>query len=301
MRRIADAAWPGRAELMDSGAEVSMPTLFAAALAVGAVGLPFQTHFVQVAPVTRDPTLLVRSPGRDRAVVLIHGLHLHPFNRDNVIHANLRDWQKSDSLLVRQLGQDADVFAFAYAQVVAADDVADAPDLGLHVRRLQLLGYRSIVLVGYSAGGLIARAFVEDNPDAGVTKVVQVCTPNSGSSWARCRKIFSSQGVFLQSLTRETRREAQRDRIDKEVPPGVEFVCVVGTGSVVGDGLVSVDSQWPEDLQRQGVPARALATTHWHVLRAKPGVELIAALVREPQPRWDSRQVAGARKLILGH
>ena len=40
-------------------------------------------------------------------------------------------------------------------------------------------------LVGYSAGALIARYFVEDSPDYGVTKVIQVCAPNGGSGWGK--------------------------------------------------------------------------------------------------------------------
>ena len=49
--------------------------------------------------------------------------------------------------------------------------------------------------------------------------------------------------------------EARRDR---RIPEGVQFACVVGTGTRGGDGLVARESQWPEDLQRQGIPAVAL-------------------------------------------
>jgi len=278
-----------------------MPTFLPSALTLLALAAPpVETHFVQVAPFLRDVADGVRSPGQDRAVVLIHGLSLHLLDKDKVATPLLREWQKPESVLVKWLARDADVFAFAYAQTVAADEVAAAPDLGADVRLLRRLGYRSVVLVGYSAGGLIARRFVEDDAGAGVTKVIQVCTPNGGSSWARLQAVRSNQVTFLASLTKASRERALAERADKRIPPHVEFVCVVGTGSVHGDGLVACRRQWTEDLQRQGVPAYPLNITHWHALRSPRAAPLLADLVRLPQPRWDPAQVAAARRQILG-
>ncbi len=278
-----------------------MPIAVAAycAMLVAAAG-PVDTRFVQVAPPAGSVTAFTRTPGRARAVILIHGLRIHPISKLGVVHAALSDWQKSDGALVKQLAGDSDVFAFAYAQTVAADEVADAPDLGDSVSRVRLLGYREVVLVGYSAGGVIARQFVEDNPDAGVTKVVQVCAPNGGSGWASLPPLCRQQAEFQRSLTKETRRFALGARASRQLPPDLEFVCVVGTGTVYGDGLVSKRSQWTDELQHQGVPAVAVGYTHWHILHSKKGVELIASLVREHQPRWDPARVAAAKRQILG-
>src|SRR5262249_43539858 len=145
-------------------------------------------------------------------VVLLHGLKPHPFSKENVTKAIFHGWQLPDSVLVKQLVKEADVYAFAYAQNASVDEVAESPDLSDAVRRLRLRGYTEIVLIGHSAGGLIARQLVEDNPNVGVSKVIQVCAPNGGSSWASLKMVRSNQFDFLASLTKETRRKALSDR-----------------------------------------------------------------------------------------
>jgi pimeloyl-ACP methyl ester carboxylesterase len=272
-----------------------MPTAYTALIALVVAVPPIETRFVQVAPAQA-----VRPPDQVRAVILLHGLKPHPFSKDNVAKASFHDWQLPDSLLVKQLAREADVFSFAYAQTASVDDVAESPDLASAVRRLRERGYREIALVGHSAGGLIARQFVEDNPHAGVTKVIQVCAPNGGSLWASIKAVRSNQVEFLTSLTRTTRQKVLRDRSDKVIPPNVQFACVVANAVVIGDGLVQTRAQWTEDLQRQGIPAFALNTTHWFALRGRKGAELVAELIREPLPRWDERKVAEVRRRIFG-
>src|SRR5262249_16247162 len=92
----------------------------------------------------------------------------------------------------------------------------------------------------------------------------------------------------------------QYDRVDKLIPPDVEFVCVVGTGALLGDGVVSSKSQWTEELQDQGVPAYAVCSTHCHIMHCKKAIALIDQLVTEPQPRRDAKQMARERKQVLG-
>ncbi len=261
---------------------------------------PLQVQFVQVAPGDRPSAEWCRAPGERRAVVLIQGLMVHPFSRENVERAELRDWQKPGSLLVRRLAADADVYAFAYGQSEAVDEIAGHDALWGGLLRLRAMGYRDVVLVGYSAGGVIARRVVEDYPDAGVTKVVQVCAPNAGSGWASLKAVRQNQKPFLQSLTKAERRRELRSRLDVSIPDGVEFVCVVGTGGLLGDGIVSTRSQWSPDLQAQGVPAVTVATDHLSMVRTAAGAEAIAELVRTPQPRWSQARVAAARKAIFG-
>ncbi len=89
------------------------------------------------------------------------------------------------------------------------------------------------------------------------------------------------------------------ERADKHIPANVEFACIVGTATVVGDGLVSTRSQYTPDLQRQGIPAYPFNSTHWMVLRSQKGTELVVRLVREPQPRWDARRVDAVRRKLL--
>jgi pimeloyl-ACP methyl ester carboxylesterase len=258
-----------------------------------------ETDFTQVASASTRGNWW-QAPEKNRAVVLIHGLLVHPFSKTNVGRAHLHGWQKSDCLLVKTLAREADVFAFSYAQTVSADEIAECPALVKHIRKLRSDGYREIVLIGHSAGGVIARQFVEDHPDCGVTKVIQVCAPNGGSGWAKWQTVRANQIDFLDSLTKPARRRSLTERADKEIPEHIEFACIVGTGTVVGDGVVSNRSQYPPDLQKQGVPAYPFNSTHWMALRSHKGVELVARVVREAQPRWDAKQVESVRKKLPG-
>jgi pimeloyl-ACP methyl ester carboxylesterase len=258
-----------------------------------------ETQFIQVAPVPARGQWW-SNPRKTRAVVLIHGLLVHPFSKTNVGRAYLHSWQQPNCLLVKRLAQEADVFAFAYGQTLSADQIAEYPQLEKCVRRLRQDGYREIVLIGHSAGGVIARQFVEDHPDCGVTKVIQVCAPNGGSSWAKWQTVRANQLDFLESLTKPARSRSLWQRADKEIPRHIEFACIVGTGAVNGDGMVSNRSQYPPDLQRQGIPAYPFNSTHWMILRSHKGVELVARLVRETQPRWEDKQVEAVRRRLLG-
>src|ERR1043166_620112 len=149
----------------------------------------------QVAPASDKWT---RTENRARAVVLLHGYYYH-FSDKNVPKAIHRPWQQPDGPLVKELARDADVFAFAYGQNATIDTIVKESKLASSISELRKLGYSEIVLVGHSAGGLIARHFVEDNPDAGVTKVIQVCAPNDGSPLASLGGAKSQQ-VFLECL-----------------------------------------------------------------------------------------------------
>lgn len=261
---------------------------------------PVEVRFVQVAPQARPTDEWSRSPGERRAVVLVQGLMIHPFSKDEVRRPSLRDWQKPGSPLVKRLAGDADVYAFAYGQNAPVDAIADHPALWGGLARLRAMGYRDVVLVGFSAGGVIARRVVEDHPAAGATKVVQVCAPNAGSGWAKLKAVRGEQKPFLDSLTKEERRRELRARLDVTIPEDVEFVCVVGTVALTGDGVVSCRSQWTPDLQAQGVPAVTVASDHLSMVRSASGAAVIAELVHTPQPRWSPGKVAAARKAILG-
>jgi pimeloyl-ACP methyl ester carboxylesterase len=261
---------------------------------------PIETKFIQVAPVPKESSAVERSAGQTRAVLLLHGFRAHPFQTSKVARAEFHDWQRPGSTLVKTLAKDSDVFAFAYGQVAAVDRIAGCPDLADAVRRLRRSGYAEIVLVGHSAGGVIARHFVEDRPDAGVTKVIQVCAPNGGCSLGKTiLGVGADQEEFVRSLSKEAREACCKDRADRKVPEGVEFLCVVCTGTVIGDGVVSCRCQWPDDLQKQGIPAVPLDALHFQALRSQAGADKVAALVRNKQPRWDAATVAAERKKIL--
>jgi pimeloyl-ACP methyl ester carboxylesterase len=258
-----------------------------------------ESKFQQVAPAPTGAEL-TRTPGRARAVVLIHGYRLHLHDR-SVGRAEFRPWQRPGSTLVKELTADADVFSFAYGQNATLPDVIERSGLGEDVARLRQLGYSKIALVGHSAGGLIARQFVEDHPAVGVTKVIQVCTPNGGC-FSATLKVPHSQEAFVRSLTVKGREKALKERAGVRVPEGVQFVCFVGQGAhnLGGDGVVSCRCQWTPDLQKQGVPAVALPVGHREAVRSVKSAGALAELVRKEQPRWRAERVQAARKAILG-
>jgi pimeloyl-ACP methyl ester carboxylesterase len=280
-------------------AEVAMLLPLALACALFAPAAPkVESKFEQVAPAPAGEP--ARTPGRARAVVLIHGYRLH-LRDGSVGRAEFRPWQRSGSALVKELAADADVFSFAYGQNACLSDIVEHGRLVEDVARLRKLGYREIVLLGHSAGGLIARQFVEDNPGCGVTKVVQVCSPNGGCLSATLT-VPHSQEAFVRCLTTKGREQCLKERAGVTVPAGVQFVCFVGqgVGNVGGDGVVSCRCQWTADLQKQGIPAVALTVGHREAVRSLKSAHVLAELVRKEQPRWRPERVQKARKEILG-
>lgn len=249
-----------------------------------------ETRFEQVAPVppNANPT---RSPNQQRAVILLHGFIYHQ-REETVAVPAFRPWQTPDCTLVKALKPEADVYAFAYGQNACLDDIVKQSGLTNAVAQLKKLGYKEIILLGHSAGGLVARHFVEDNPDCGVTKVIQVCTPNGGTLAAKM-KVHASQQAFVDCLTPEVRLKTLEARGARKVPDKVEFVCVLGFLELLTDtdGIVPCVCQWSEDLRKQCIPVVPLGVNHHLSTRSEKAAELLAKLVREKQPRWEAGQV----------
>jgi hypothetical protein len=193
------------------------------------------------------------------------------------------------------------VFSFAYAQTVPITTISRSPELEAGIDVLRRAGYREIVLVTHSAGGLVARQFIEEHPDCGVTKVVQVQAPNTGSEWAELKDgVRAVQRPFVDSLRCSARR-AWHEQSWKPLPAHVQFVCLVGNSFGFGDGTVSTASQWPEDLRRQGVPAVVVPLGHTVMIFGHLGPKIISRLVREDQPRWCPDQVEELRQRLHLH
>jgi len=255
--------------------------------------------FTQVAPVPARVTEFERSTNQPRAVVLIHG-YRPELDRFLLSRPMIQDWQEADSFMVKILARDADVYAFAYGQNAPVQDVAGAAELADGVARLKKMGYGDIVLLGYSAGGLVCRYFVEDHPDAGVTKVVQVCAPNTGVFWAKFTSVIPlTQKPFVASLTAGNCKLCQQTRDGRTIPGGVAFVCVVGDAIAHSDWVVPCRSQWSDDLQEQGIPAIRLKVCHLDIVQKPESIAVVARAVREPAPRWDRQRVLQERHDIL--
>ncbi len=272
-----------------------------------ALGQPVAIESIceQVAPPHTDGKW-TRTPNRTQVVLLIRGYQVHVLDK-NVAKAELRPWQKADSPMVKELAKNADVFVFAYGQNASLDVVIKESKLSGSIAQMRKLGYTDIALVGHSAGGLVARHFVEDHPDAGVTRVVQLAAPNGGSSLAdaetKLKIVPKSQKAFVECLTIDHRRKCLETlRADKLVPDKVQFICVIAKESKVADsdGVVTCASQWTADLQKQGIPAVCVVSSHAHVVRDEKIAATVAELLRTKQERWPIERVDKAKKEILG-
>jgi pimeloyl-ACP methyl ester carboxylesterase len=259
------------------------------------VNLP--TDFRQVAPNVGRPALANVARTKDRAVILLPGLKVHPFRPSLAARPDLHAWQEPNSELVKTLAKDSDVFAFSYAQITQLDAVAQCPALLDSVILLRTAGYKEIALVGHSAGGVIARLFAEAYPDSGVTKVVCVAAPHIGSELANLKGGYPRiQATFIQSLSPESRLEAPPCLIEERI----EVVCMVmKLKRVEGDGLVALSSQWPEECRRQGIPAVRVLGSHFEAMISPQGVRAIGELVRDKLTRWTPEEVDRARKILF--
>lgn len=278
----------------------SLPVLCALTLAAPSVALPtVETRFTQLAPVPTGAKF-VHSPDRTRAVILVHGFMIR-LSAQTVARAHYHSWQRPGTLIVKELARVADVYAFAYGQDGPLEAIVRGPGLLDGVARLRKLGYKEIILIGHSAGGLVARHFVEDNPNCGVTKVIQVCCPNGGCPSATI-KVQKTQQAFVDCLSIKGRQKCLALRKDVRIPDKVQFVCVVARVREGGDsdGLVPCVCQWPEGLQKQGIPAVRIKVSHHMAVRSMKGIGVVAELIQRDQPRWTADRVREKKKDILG-
>ena len=278
-------------------------SFLALAIAFPTPGVEPATEMWQVAPDTSEKPWVVpeTAPNKMRAVVLIHGLLVHAVRPAKASQPWLRDWQEPKSDLVKALAKDSDVFSFAYAQTAPVGEVSHGAGLHDAVARLRKAGYTEVVLIGHSAGGVVARQFVERFPDAGVTKVIAVAAPFAGVEFATLKFGYPKvQTPFVQSLAPDVRAEAVKAN-KNPLGKDVQIVCVVCKLKLVEtDGLVSVASQWPDDLQKFGVPIVLAPVNHFAVMQSGAAVKQIAELAREKLTRWGPESVDKARKVLFG-
>lgn len=262
-----------------------------------------QTELWQVAPDTGEkPWAAPATPSeKTRAVVLLPGLHVHPLRPAKVTVPERRPWQEPKSELVKALAKDSDVFAFGYAQTVPVDEVATSPGLRDAVARLRKAGYKEVVFVGHSAGAVVARQFVEHYPDAGVTKVIAVGAPFAGAEAATFKVGYPKvQKPFVQSLSPEARVAAVKANTNP-LGKDVEFACVVCKLKIAEtDGLVFIRSQWPDEIQKLGVPAVLSEVSHFDAMHNAATAKIIAELAAKKLTRWAPEETEKARKILFG-
>jgi pimeloyl-ACP methyl ester carboxylesterase len=263
-----------------------------------------RTHFHQVHPSPVGKGHIMASEldfrptaGQPRAVVLIHGCN-YQFTAFKAERPKPGEWDVPGSVLVKTLGADADVYAFRYGQTTPVDDIPHLPTLREGLKRLKQLGYKQLILFGHSAGAVVARQFVEDYPDAGVTRVVQVCPPNGGCKWVDLAKYLKlstlanpAQAPFVHSLTVEERGKKTVARRAKKVPATVDFLCVVGGR----DWVVAAANQWTSDLRDQGIPSAVLPSLGHELARCgEEHCKQLCGLLLKQHGRWSARDVLTA-------
>ena len=278
------------------------PSLPAVVMVFAAPAANVPTELWQVAPAARGKAGWVNAPRtKDRAVLLIPGLKIHPFRPALSTRPERHSWQEPGGDLVRTLAPDFDVYAFGYAQTAPLDAIVQSPGLCDAVTNLKKAGYKEIVLVGHSAGGVIARLFAASYPDAGVTKVIAVAAPHAGAEAAHMQIGYPRiQAPFIQSLAPET-RIAARMATDAKNEQTIQMACVVcKLRRLDGDGLVNLGSRWPDDCRKCGVPAVLVPVSHWEAMINPMSAKVIGELAREKLARWSVDEVDKARKLLFG-
>ncbi len=280
--------------LMTLTATLMMPLLSTIDLATGVwqVAPQVQTEF--------NGQSLGLKKTKDRAVVLIHGLVLRLIHPEKASRPELHEWQEAKSPMVKALAEEFDVFSFSYAQTTSCDLVASSPGMKQQIENLRKAGYQEIILIAHSAGGLIARQFVERFPDVGVTKVISVCAPHTGTELATIGfGLPRPQVPFIKSLAPQLRQVSATEPI--KLTDDLQFCAVVCKMKGFGhDTLVNVESQWPLELQSQGIPAVLVNINHFDAMKGDHSIAAIRELTRERLVRWSPEQVAQARKIIFG-
>src|SRR5262249_11027470 len=149
------------------------------------------------------------------------------------------------------------------------------------------LGYSEVIVLGHSAGGLLARHFVEEHPRAGVKRVIQIAAPNGGTKLAawgvRLAQVPREQATFVESMSPAHRDAVLKSRESKQMPASIELVSVVTCTSPKdrGDGAVNRQCQWPADLQGQGIPCVCVQGSHLEVLSDEKCLDVYCKLITE--------------------
>jgi len=259
-------------------------------------------EFWGIVPELKLVTLDTVKRKQDRAVVFVHGLLPRVLHPERATKPGLHDWQMPDSTIVKELKTDCDLYGLSYAQVFSTDAIAMSAVLRDGIEMLKSTGYKEIVLLGHSAGAIVCREFVEAFPKSGVTKVISVCGPHLGSGWAQLPNFTlpKTQLNFINSLHPDV-RAARLKEYPSVIEGRLEYCCLICKFRRTDhDTVVSLRSQWPDDLQDNGVPAVVVPCTHFDVMISDVGVRAICEVVRNRVVRWKPEQLAAARLQLFG-
>jgi hypothetical protein len=82
----------------------------------------------------------------------------------------------------------------------------------------------------------------------------------------------------------------------------VELACVVcKLKRLDADGLVNIQSQWPREWRKLGVPAVLQECNHWDAMLNSDVTRTIGELAREKLTRWTAEEVEQAERALYGN
>jgi pimeloyl-ACP methyl ester carboxylesterase len=260
------------------------------------------TVFWGISPEVKSSDIPALKKKNDKAVVFIHGLLPHVFHPERATQPEVHDWQVSSGLLAKQLADDYDIFGFSYAQSQSVDSITLCRGLRTGINAIEAAQYKEIVLIGHSAGAIIARQFAEFFPEDGITKIICISGPHLGSGWAKLPTFTlpKTQVAFINSLLPDVRTALHKERAIK-LPKDLEACCVLSKWNRTDhDTIVNLRSQWPTDLQDQGIPAVLASCNHFDVMTNEAAVKSITELVRGKIVRWKPEQTELAQFKLFG-
>lgn len=271
-----------------------------AALTVFSLAPAFElpTTAWQLVP-TVDGELTTPNVTKTKAVLCIPGLYPHPLRPEKATKPEKHPWFEPKAPLLKALADEFDVYGFGYAQTIAVDGVALSNGLRATIAKLKSARYQEIVLIGHSAGGLIAHQFAELYPDSGVTKVLPVAAPYTGSELAELKlPLPYTQVSYIKSLAPTPRLEALKERL--AFPRSIDICCVMcKVTKLPHDIMVTLDSQWPSEIRQQGIPATLVNANHFEILKSPQGVSTVADLAKSKLVRWGDADIKQAQAIIF--
>ncbi len=245
-----------------------------------------------------DGELVAPKVTKTKAVLCIPGLYPHPLRPERATKPEMHPWFEPKAPLLAALAPDFDVYAFGYAQTLPVDSVASSNGMRETIAKLKTAGYREIVLVGHSAGGIVAHQFAVRFPDSGVTKVIPVAAPYSGSDLAELNVGLPwTQVSYIKSLAPQPRQATLKE--DKAFPKTIEYCAMLCKVSrLPNDIMVNLESQWPPEVRQQGLPAALVNANHFEVLKSTIGVSTTVDLASSKLIRWSEADTAKATAII---
>ncbi|MBF0439657.1 MAG: alpha/beta fold hydrolase [Magnetococcales bacterium] len=253
--------------------------------------------------------LAMGSEARAEAVVLIHGYFSGEdvWARSGVVgELESAGWSYGGSVTATLRGIDFKSSSVGNAKraVYLADLPSEAPllvqaqqlkEVVLAIKKRR--GAERMVLIGHSAGGVVARLFMVREPNMAMQGVITIASPHLGTDKAEVVGLLAStpfsmvapmMGADTLNRSKSLYDDLVRERpgsflywLNRQPHPKSRYISVVRKDSfaLFGDNLVPV---WSQDMAKvealQGMPLSSLTLGTNHAMERQDGVELVRIL-----------------------